>query len=144
MTPEQRDAHSACLDLIHRFPVLIDSGRFGELPALFTADATFNRPSEPDRVLRGRSAIVEDFSHRAASVGAHMVANASVEVLAPDRAVGVSYIMVVSSSPGPVSAAGFPAFPAQFRIGRFEDEYSIEGGAWRIRSRAGHMLLVAG
>lgn len=131
MNPFDRMAiEHACTRLINRFPALVDGGDIEAFDGLFSRDARFSRPSEPDRIVEGLDAIKADFRARAGTIGAHIAANIVVEVVSDDRAVASSHILAVSRVES-----------AALRIGMFDDEFAHLDGEWRIAVRRGKMLV---
>ncbi|MDM0078137.1 nuclear transport factor 2 family protein [Variovorax sp. J2P1-59] len=108
---------------------LNDEAAWHQVAELFTEDATFIRPSDRERPIVGRAAILQSFLARSqGSDRQHLVANPEVELLDEHhaRASCHSILLVrLGRRLGTVSMGGFM------------DRLTRTGDGWRFQSRAG-------
>ena len=121
------DADRATLvELYARYTHAFDEGRADELSELFTADGQFLRPgAEPVQGRMALAAMVRAAADRSTG-NRHLVSAVVVETGPDDRALGRAYVQVVSGT--------VPFQPVAF--GRYDDEFAVEDGRWRIRARS--------
>ena len=133
----------ACEKLIHEFAEAIDLRNDRHLEKLFTEDATYSRPIEPNTVITGRETIVNMFIARPAGrVSRHICSNVRITVDSPTRAHGVSRVMLIA---GPSEPAAHPQFghkaDARQLIGEYDEEFVKTADGWRFSSRRGRVIL---
>ena len=122
------------------FAKYADNGDHAALAELFMADGTYDRPFSPGYPFHGRDRIQAIFRDRPPILVRHLVTNVLVEVTGETSARGSSYLIMMSNHDHvtpPQKANGI-------FVGGFDDEYRLEGGAWRFASRKGHLALHEG
>lgn len=132
----RRAIEADCERLIKVYARLLDAGDWDGLAAMYTEDARLARPSERERFIEGRSAIVAAFKARPARTARHVVSNIIVDVEDADTARAFSVILLFqgkAAKPGvlPPLAAGSP------QVGGFADRLVRTKEGWRFRERAG-------
>lgn len=134
----------ACANLMSRFAVLNDQGRFGELADLFTDNATYARPIAPDALIEGKANIRATFEARPKErVGRHIISNIVIDVQGPERATGSCYVLLYSGSADkPAEKFGLQAIPPQL-LGEFHDEFVLTPAGWKFRVRKGRIIFSA-
>jgi SnoaL-like domain len=133
----------ACEKLIYEFAEAIDLRNDRHLANLFTEDATYARPTDPDTVMTGRETIVKTFEARPGGrVTRHIWSNVRIKVDSPTRAHSVSTVLLIA---GPNEPAAHPQFGYQAEarqlLGEFDDEFVKTPQGWRFSSRRGRMIL---
>jgi hypothetical protein len=133
----------ACERLINEFFEAIDVRNDGHLANLFISEGVYARPIDPDTLISGRDAIVKAFIARPGGrVSRHIVSNVRITVESPDRARGVSRVMLIA---GPDQPAAHPQFgfkaDARQLVGEFDDEFVKTPEGWRFASRRGRVIL---
>jgi hypothetical protein len=131
---------AACGKLPLLFAKYADDGDHAALAELFARDGTYDRPFQPGYPFHGRAAIQAIFRDRPPILVRHLVTNVLVEALSTAKAVGSSYVVMMSNHElvdPPQSANGI-------FVGGFDDEYVFEDGKWRFASRKGHLALHEG
>ncbi|MBB3178591.1 nuclear transport factor 2 family protein [Variovorax sp. Sphag1AA] len=115
--------------LQRRYAKLNDEARWHEVAELFTEDAHFIRPSDPDRPIVGRTAILQSFLDRPAGAPRrHLVANPEVELIDEDNARATCFsILLVERDAGSGTVT----------VGGFEDLLRRTADGWRFVSRKG-------
>ena len=132
------EAYVAVLNLVYRYPELIDSGDFEGIGQLF-ADATID--AGDGKPYAGAAAIQEMYernTRRFADTGTphtrHVISNPIVEIdEASGTAVCRSYVVVFQQ------VDDFPLQPVW--TNRYEDRFRLVDDAWRFESKtmSGHM-----
>ena len=133
----------ACERLINEFFEAIDVRNDAHLHTLFTENATYARPIDPDTVISGRDTIVKMFEARPAGrVTRHTCSNVRITVESASRATAVSRVVLYS---GPSEPAAHPQFghkaDARILVGEFDDVFVKTAGGWRFESRRGRVIL---
>jgi hypothetical protein len=128
----------ACRALIVEFAARIDSGQADTLGELLAADASFARPTMPDKVIEGREAILAAFASRPKHlVSQHLNLNIRIRITGPDSAEGHSVVMLFLGNaadelvPGKGRPAGAPL------IGTWTDRFVRTAEGWRFKDRRG-------
>ncbi len=132
----------ACEDLVRRSIALSDAGQWRALADLYAEDAMMSRPSDPDRWIAGRGAILESFLGRPPRTSRHLIGNLLVDVRSRTEAVATTTVALFVGPAivdvAPVRTTG-PTL-----IGAYDDQLRHEGGQWRIARRAGSLALEHG
>lgn len=115
--------------LQRRFAELNDEGRYDEVAALFTEDASFARPSAPDKPFVGREQILQSFLARPKGLPRrHLVANPVVTITGPTTATAICYTVLLAESDEGTGTIS---------VGGFRDELERVGDVWKFKSRKG-------
>jgi hypothetical protein len=133
----------ACEKLIYELAEAIDLRNDRHLENLFTEDATYARPIDPNTVMSGRETIVKTFEARPGGrITRHICSNVRITVDSPTRAHGISMVLLIA---GPTEPAAHPQFGYQAEtrqlIGEFDDEFVKTPQGWRFSSRRGRVIL---
>jgi SnoaL-like domain len=138
-------AAAACERLVYDFCHLVDSGRRGEVTALFADQGCWR---SGDGVVSGRAALAGYFGHPRANglLTRHLVANVRISLAGPGQADGHSLVLwfsVPSDSPElPASATAVATGPCQVRLGEFRDRFTYTPEGWRFLDRERRYLLL--
>jgi ketosteroid isomerase-like protein len=137
MTEDERRAIEAdCERLIKRYVNLNDAQDWPAVAALYTEDARFARPSQPDVFVEGREAILASFLARPARAQRHVIANVVVEVDDADHARAFSVIVLYMGDAA--KDGGLPVQDAKSPlIGTFTDRLVRTRDGWRFAERVG-------
>lgn len=133
----------ACEKLVYEFAEAVDLRNDRHLENLFSEDATYARPTDPNTVIRGRETIVKAFEARPGGrVTRHICTNVRITVDSETRAHGVSRVVLIA---GPTEPPAHPQFgyraDARQLIGEYEDEFVKTPQGWRFASRRGRVIL---
>jgi len=138
MDTQQLADIEACRALIVEFAARIDAGQADTLGELLTEDASFARPTMPDKVINGREAILAAFASRPKHlVSQHLNLNIRIRITGPDSAEGHSVVMLFLGNaadelvPGKGRPAGAPL------LGTWTDRFVRTPEGWRFRDRRG-------
>jgi ketosteroid isomerase-like protein len=138
MNTQQLADIEACRALIVEFAARIDAGQADTLGELLTPDASFARPTMPDKVIEGREAILAAFSSRPKHlVSQHLNLNIRIRITGPDSAEGHSVVMLFLANaadelvPGKGRPAGAPL------LGTWTDRFVRTADGWRFKDRRG-------
>jgi hypothetical protein len=140
---EKLVAERACERLIYEFAEAIDLRNDAHLENLFTTDATYARPTDPNTVISGRDVIVKGFVARPGGrVTRHICSNVVITIDSADRAHGVSRVVLIAGPTEPAAHAQF-GYKADARqlIGEYDDEFVKTAEGWRFSSRRGRVIL---
>ncbi len=132
----RRAIEQDCERLIKLYVNLNDAQDWHAVAALYTEDARFARPSQPDVFVEGRRAILDGFLARPARAQRHVIANTVVEVDDADHARAFSVIVLYM---GEAAAPGeLPAMDAKSPlVGTFTDRLVRTAEGWRFAERVG-------
>jgi pimeloyl-ACP methyl ester carboxylesterase/ketosteroid isomerase-like protein len=125
-------ARIACTRQIYHYAQLNDAGAFAELCQMFTEDAVFVRPSDPDNPVHGRTAIRASFESRPPRRTLHVIFNVRVVVESPTRSQATSDVILITAD---TAAAATPVL-TRFD-GSFTDVLHQVGGEWLFAARRG-------
>jgi SnoaL-like domain len=133
----------ACERLVIEFAQIVDAQDYGRLREVFTADATFVRPTDPDTIIRGIDAIIAAYASRPPNrLTQHLCTNIRIDVDAEDRAHGNcrALLFIADANDPEVPAKGRKAAPGQL-LGEFKDRFERTSAGWRICERRGRLLM---
>ena len=132
----RRAIEADCERLIKRYINLNDAQDWEGVAALYTEDARFARPSQPDNFVVGRDAILASFRARPARAQRHVMANIVVDVEDADHARAFSVIVLYLGDEA--EDGGLPAMSANSPlIGTFTDKLVRTADGWRFEERVG-------
>ncbi|MEO8778639.1 MAG: nuclear transport factor 2 family protein [Rhodanobacter sp.] len=133
---ERHLAEHHCERQIRRFALLSDAGHYEELVSLFTLDGSFARPSDPEHPIKGRESILKSFQNRPRRLTRHVVSNVVVDLVNPNEAHAISYIVLYRGTTGAFSG------PAQMAplVGGFRDNLVRVDDTWLFKSRRGSLV----
>lgn len=122
--------------VIFRYGMLMDQGRWEELVQLFAEDAVLVRPSFPDTPIVGRRDILAAFQARPARVARHLFCNVLVDILGPEKVESSCVVSLHSAGPAKDGAAlsGVPV------IGEYRDSLVRVQDSWCFSSRKGILV----
>jgi hypothetical protein len=130
MTADELLARESIRELVARYAVGVDSGRFEDALSVFGPDSTMELDSD-QRLRRGPEEIVEIFQGAgetfsaeagAAPVVRHHLTTHKIELTSPTTAKGRLYFLVIVGQ-------------QLDHWGRYFDRYELVAGSWRIASR---------
>lgn len=125
LTAEQRRAiECECARLINLYANLNDAANWEAVVALYTPDGVMARPSAPDVLIKGRTAILAAFRARPPRTTRHFCSNIVVDVDSPTAAHGQSAMLLYSGPDAPL-------------IGTFHDRFVLTSEGWRFAERRG-------
>lgn len=133
---ERRAIEADCERLIKRYVNLNDAQDWPAVAELYTEDARFARPSQPELFIEGREAILASFRARPARAQRHVIANTVVEADDADHARAFSVIVLYQGERAP--AGELPAMdPKSPLVGTFTDRLVRTAAGWRFAERVG-------
>jgi ketosteroid isomerase-like protein len=141
---ERLQVERACERLVLHYSRLLDLGDMEAAANCFARDATFARPMMPDQLFRGREAIRASLLTRPKSLlTKHLATNIMIDAEGPDSASGLSYLMMVSTTP---AADAKPPHVSQGPLwfGEMRDRFVREDGEWKFLERRGSIQLKYG
>lgn len=113
--------------LLIRYCADNDAGDWEAVAATYLEDGRMSRPSDPERFIAGRAAILAAFQARPARRSRHVVANILVNVIDPATAEATSQILL------------FTEPRAAPLVGSYHDRLVKTEAGWRFRERCGRL-----
>ncbi|MFM1886887.1 MAG: hypothetical protein RL026_2044 [Pseudomonadota bacterium] len=131
----------ACEALVHRYSRALDLGDMSGAADCFAVNGSMARPMMPDVVIEGRENIRASLLTRPKTLlTKHLATNTQIEVQDADHATGLSYLTMISCTPGADDKPPFlSAGPLWF--GEFRDRFVREDGQWRFLERRGSIQM---
>lgn len=142
MTPAERQIIEwECRQLALRFTAHCDRQEWRAACGMLTEDAVFARPTDPDKPLVGREAILAAFEARpAVRITRHICTNLIVTARSDTEATGHLYALLYTgdsrNDDGDVTIAD-----ERQLVGEFQDEYVRTEDGWRIAKRVGKIVF---
>lgn len=135
-------AEQACASLFNRFAVCNDAGELEDMVNVFTIDALFARPTDPDNYTEGRDSILAAFKARPKDrVTRHLITNIVVDVEDAGSATGKCYATLFTASPdNEAEKFGLQANASQF-IGEFDADFRHTEEGWKISRLSGKIVF---
>lgn len=112
---------------IRRFAQLNDAHDHDALAAMFTADGSFARPSDPSVPILGREAIRAFFRDRPQRITRHVMANTLVDIVSDRQVRAHSYVVLYMAD--------------KTLIGDFFDHLVLQDGVWLFAERRGTLAF---
>jgi hypothetical protein len=112
---------------IRRFAMLNDAHDHDGIAALFTADGSFARPSDPDAPVIGPEAIRTFFRERPRRETRHVMANTVVDFASETQASAHSYVVLYLAD--------------KVLVGDFHDQLVLQDGEWMFAQRRGTLAF---
>jgi ketosteroid isomerase-like protein len=139
---ERLIAEEACRDLAIEYAEIVDSQDYERLREIFSEDATFGRPANPNDVIRGVANIIASFNARPRTrVSRHFISNLRVRLETRDSAVGSCLVLLyIADASEPETPEGRQAASKQL-IGVYRDRYIRTKQGWRFAERRGTTVL---
>jgi hypothetical protein len=132
---QRRAIEAAVTRLVHAYTWANDDADWHACAALYTADATFRRPSGGEAIV-GREAILAGFLARKPRAQRHVIANVLVDVLDEKAARARSVIVLYMGDDA--EDGGLPIQdPKSPLIGTFTDLCVLTADGWRFAERIG-------
>jgi len=132
---------AACARLVLEFARFNDYRDHDSLAALFAEDCVFARPLDPAHPYYGRETVRAIFRDRAPMLTQHVMTNILIRVESEDRAVGLSYVTMISS-PNPDRSE--PHEGGGIFFGAFDDTFVRTAEGWKFQERLGSVALHQG
>ena len=131
-TPERLADRMQIEEVLRRYCRAVDRINPAALADVFHADATLSNGVYKGDV-KGFVASVAQ-RHPGVPFATHMVMNALIDFLAPDRAFVESWCLAMEQHPAPESTGEGGSVDRVFRV-RYGDVFTRRGGEWRISRR---------
>jgi hypothetical protein len=138
---ERIEIERACERIVYAYSRALDLGDMSAAADFFALNGSLTRPMAPDQVIEGREAIRASLLTRPKTLlTKHLATNVMIDVESRDAARGLSYLTMISTTPG---ADAKPPFVSQGPVyfGEFKDRFVRENGVWKILERRGSIQL---
>jgi SnoaL-like domain len=137
---ERIEIERACERIVYAYSRALDLGDMSAAADFFADNGSMARPMAPDVVITGREVIRAALLTRPKTLlTKHLATNVMIDVLNRDEAVGLSYLTMISTTPGDTAAPYVSAGPLYF--GEFKDRFIREKGEWKILERRGSIQM---
>ena len=129
-----------CERIVHAYSRALDLGDMSAAADFFAENGSLARPMAPDAVIIGRETIRAALLTRPKTLlTKHLATNVMIDVVSRDEARGLSYLTMISTTPGDAAPPYVSAGPLYF--GEFKDRFVREQGEWKILERRGSIQM---
>jgi hypothetical protein len=137
---ERVEIERACERIVHAYSRALDLGDMSGAADFFAENGSMARPMAPTQVIQGRESIRAALLTRPKTLlTKHLATNVMIDVVSRDEAHGLSYLTMISTTPGDAVAPFISAGPVYF--GEFKDRFVREGGEWKFLERRGSIQM---
>ncbi len=137
---ERIEIERACERIVHAYSRALDLGDMSAAADFFAERGSMARPMTPNQIIQGRENIRAALLTRPRTLlTKHLSTNVMIEVVSRDEARGLSYLTMISTTPGDAVAPHVSAGPVYF--GEFKDRFVREGGEWKFLERRGSIQM---
>ena len=137
---ERIEIERACERIVYAYSRALDLGDMSAAADFFAENGSFARPMAPDKIIQGREAIRTALLTRPKTLlTKHLATNVMIDAVSRDEASGLSYLTMISTTPGDAAAPHVSAGPVYF--GEIKDRFVREGGEWKILERRGSIQM---
>jgi hypothetical protein len=137
---ERIEIERACERLVYDYSLTLDRGDMSGAADYFAENGAMARPMAPDQLIEGRETIRASLITRPKTLMTkHLATNVMIDVHSKDSASGLSYLTMISCTPGDAK----PPFvsPGPLYFGEFKDKYVRENGVWKFLERRGSIQM---
>jgi ketosteroid isomerase-like protein len=132
----------ACRNLIADYVACVDAQDYDGLRTLFTADAVFARPTDPDNPVQGIDAIVAAFASRPRTrLTQHLMAQTRLTPTGPDEIRGQSSLTLYTADAAEAPLPGKGRKATGPLMGIYDDRFVRTAAGWRFAARLGRVTL---
>jgi hypothetical protein len=137
---ERIDIEHACERIVYAYSRALDLGDMSAAADFFAENGSMARPMAPNQLIQGRESIRAALLTRPKTLlTKHLASNVMIEAISRDEAGGLSYLTMISATPGDAVAPYVSAGPVYF--GEFKDRFVREGGEWKFLERHGSIQM---
>jgi hypothetical protein len=137
---ERIEIERACERLVYAYSRALDLGDMSGAADFFAENGSMARPMAPDAVVQGRETIRTSLLTRPKTLlTKHLATNVMIDVESRDAASGISYLTMISCTPGEEKPPFVSQGPVYF--GEFRDRFVRENGVWRFLERRGSVQM---
>lgn len=137
---ERSEIERSCERMVYAYARALDLGDLSGAADFFAEQGSLARPMTPDQVIHGREAIRTALLTRPKTLlTKHLATNVQIDVQSRDEACGLSYLTMISTTPGDAAPPFNSAGPIYF--GEFKDRFVREAGTWKFLERRGSIQM---
>jgi SnoaL-like domain len=137
---EHLEIERDCERLVYAYAQALDVGDMSAAADCFAENGSMSRPMAPDQIIQGRETIRASLQSRPRTlVTKHLVTNVMIDVQARDSARGISYLTMISTTPGDTQPPYISQGPLYF--GQFVDRFVREHSVWKLLERRGSIQM---
>jgi hypothetical protein len=137
---ERIEIERACERLVYEYSRALDVGDMSAAADFFAENGSMARPMMPDQVVQGRETIRASLLSRPKTLlTKHLATNVIIDVESRTSARGISYLTMISTTPGDAKPPFLSQGPIWF--GQFVDRFVLEGSRWKFLERRGSIQM---
>jgi hypothetical protein len=137
---ERIEIERACERIVYAYSRALDLGDMSAAADLFAENGSMARPMAPQQIIQGRETIRTALLSRPKTLlTKHLATNVMIDVVSREEARGLSYLTMISTTPGDAAAPYVSAGPVYF--GEFKDRFVRESGEWKFLERRGSIQM---
>jgi SnoaL-like domain len=137
---ERIEIERACEHIVYAYSRALDLGDMSAAADFFAEKGSMARPMAPEQIIQGRETIrAALFSRPRTLLTKHLATNVMIDVVSRDEARGLSYLTMISTTPGDAAAPYISTGPVYF--GEFKDRFVRESGEWKFLERRGSIQM---
>jgi hypothetical protein len=139
-TAERIEIERACERIVYAYSRALDLGDMSAAADFFAENGSLARPMTPNLIIQGRDSIRAALLSRPKTLlTKHLATNVMIDAASRQEAHGLSYLTMISTTPGDAAAPFVSAGPVYF--GEFKDRFVREGGEWKFLERRGSIQM---
>jgi len=139
-TAERIEIERACERIVYAYSRALDLGDMSAAADFFAENGSLARPMTPNLIIQGRDSIRAALLSRPKTLlTKHLATNVMIDAASREEAHGLSYLTMISTTPGDAAAPFVSAGPVYF--GEFKDRFVREGGEWKFLERRGSIQM---
>jgi|ERR1700691_2793492 hypothetical protein len=137
---ERIEIERACERIVYAYSRALDLGDMSAAADFFAEKGSMARPMAPQQIIEGRETIRTALLSRPKTLlTKHLATNVMIDVVSREEARGLSYLTMISTTPGDAAAPYVSAGPIYF--GEFKDRFVRESGEWKFLERRGSIQM---
>ena len=137
---ERIEIERACERIVYAYSRALDLGDMSAAADFFAENGSMARPMAPQQIIQGRETIRTALLSRPKTLlTKHLATNVMIDVVSREEARGLSYLTMISTTPGDAAAPYVSAGPIYF--GEFKDRFVRESGEWKFLERRGSIQM---
>jgi hypothetical protein len=137
---ERIEIERACERIVYAYSRALDLGDMSAAADFFAENGSMARPMAPQQIIQGRETIRTALLSRPKTLlTKHLATNVMIDVVSREEARGLSYLTMISTTPGDAAAPYVSAGPVYF--GEFKDRFVRESGEWKFLERRGSIQM---
>lgn len=129
-----------CQQFLYQVAEFTDKHEWEALANCYTIDGVLRRPSQPDKPIKGRDAILASFLARPPLLSSHLLSNSIFEHKSANNVVVSSKVWLLTAN---ASSSKSIQSDTSLKVGYFCDQLVKENDCWYIADRKGGIHMNA-